>query len=71
MKKSKKSYIKVDEKAITTNRSHEIHFGTYYPKKNPANWLNDITSTLEYVGVFDGLDESGSGSNAENFVEVF
>ena len=34
----------------------EITFEVIYPEENPQGYMEDITKTMAYVGLFDGLD---------------
>lgn len=34
----------------------EISFEVVYPEENPRWYMEDITKTMAYVGLFDGLD---------------
>lgn len=36
-------------------RHSEISFAVQYPKENPENFMEDITNTMAYLGLFDGL----------------
>lgn len=34
----------------------EISFEVIYPEENPQGYMEDITKTMAYVGLFDGLN---------------
>lgn len=50
-----KKYVKGETAVIVTNRNTQIRITCYYPKENPEGWLEDITNTMAYVGLFDHL----------------
>ena len=33
----------------------EISFNVHYPDDNPENFVEDITNTMDYLGLFDSL----------------
>tara|TARA_Y100000310_G_C20263503_1_gene614722 strand:- start:300 stop:470 length:171 start_codon:yes stop_codon:yes gene_type:complete len=35
----------------------DISFEEHYPKENPKEAIHDVTRTLAYIGVFDGIEQ--------------
>ena len=42
---------------IKTNRGNTLIMTVHYPKENPPDCIESITSALAYCGVFDGIKE--------------
>ena len=52
--------VSKDEQLVNTvkHSRSEISFNVHYPENNPINGKQDITDTLAYLGVFDGVNNA-------------
>lgn len=51
--------IKETNNSVTyiSNRGHTLTIRCHYPKKNPKDYIEQITDCLAHLGVFDGLQK--------------
>ena len=61
MTSSKRKTGKKEEVNDTLMLGHsEISFIVRYPDENPENFVEDITNTMDYLGLFDDLKKISS-----------
>ena len=48
---------KKNDKTIELQNNSIISFSVQYPEDNDANAVRDITKALEYIWIFDWIDE--------------